>query len=65
MLSEKPIASITAKVPTSATGTAMSGMIVARRLAEEDEDHDDDEDEGLDQRVLDLADAVLHEFVVS
>ena len=30
VLSEKPIASITAKVPTSATGTAISGMIVAR-----------------------------------
>ena len=32
MLSEKPIASITAKVPTSDTGTAMSGMIDARQV---------------------------------
>ncbi len=32
MLSEKPSASITAKVPISATGTATMGMSVARRL---------------------------------
>ena len=32
VLMVKPIANITAKVPTSATGTAISGMIVARRL---------------------------------
>ena len=32
MLAENPIANITAKVPTSATGTAMIGISVARRL---------------------------------
>ena len=32
VLSEKPSASITAKVPISATGTAMSGISVARQL---------------------------------
>ena len=32
VLAEKPSASITAKVPTSATGTAMIGIRVARRL---------------------------------
>ena len=31
-LAEKPMASMTAKVPISATGTAMIGMIVARKL---------------------------------
>ena len=61
VLSEKPIASITAKVPISATGTASSGMSVARTAAEEEEDHEDDEDEGLDQRVLDLGHARLDE----
>jgi hypothetical protein len=32
VLAEKPSASMTAKVPTRATGTAMIGMMVARRL---------------------------------
>ena len=32
VLAEKPSASITAKVPISDTGTAISGMRVARRL---------------------------------
>ena len=32
VLAEKPSASMTAKVPTSATGTAMIGIRVARRL---------------------------------
>ena len=32
VLAEKPIASITAKVPISATGTAISGISVARKL---------------------------------
>ena len=32
VLAEKPSASMMAKVPTSATGTATMGMIVARRL---------------------------------
>ena len=32
VLAEKPSASMTAKVPISATGTAMMGMSVARRL---------------------------------
>ncbi len=32
VLAEKPSASMTAKVPIRATGTAMMGMIVARRL---------------------------------
>ncbi len=31
MLAEKPIAIITAKVPISETGTAISGMSVARK----------------------------------
>ena len=32
VLAEKPMASITAKVPISETGTAMAGTIVARKL---------------------------------
>ena len=32
VLAEKPSASMTAKVPISATGTAMMGMSVARKL---------------------------------
>ena len=61
VLAEKPIASITAKVPISETGTAISGMMVARSDAEEQEDHDDDEDEGLDQRLDHLVNALLDE----
>ena len=51
VLSEKPSASITANVPISDTGTAISGISVARTVAQEQEDHDHHQDERLDQGV--------------
>ena len=61
MLSEKPMASITAKVPISDTGTAISGISVARSIAQEQEHHDHDQHERLDQGVDHLVDALEHE----
>ena len=57
----KPSASITAKVPISETGTAISGMRVARKLPRNRIDDDDDEDERLEQRLHHLLDALLDE----
>ena len=40
---------MTAKVPTSATGTAMIGNEGGAQVAEEDKDDDGDQHKGLDQ----------------
>ena len=47
---------ITAKVPTSETGTATPGMRVARPVAQENKDDQDDEADGNEQRPLDITD---------
>ena len=57
VLMEKPSRGNTAKVPTSDTGTASSGMRVARNALEEDEHHQDDQGQGLEERLDDLLDA--------
>ena len=49
---------MTANVPISDTGTAISGISVARTLPEEQEDHDHHQHERLDQGVDHLVDAL-------
>ena len=56
MLIENPSGPKSAKVPTSETGIARSGIRVARRLPEEDEDDDQDEPERLEEGDHDLLD---------
>ena len=51
VLIEKPSTGITAKVPISDTGTASSGMIVARQVCRNRNTTSDDQDHRLDQRV--------------
>ena len=58
VLMEKPSSGKITNVPTSDTGTARTGISVAREALQEDEDDDDDEDERLEERLDDLADAL-------
>ena len=55
VLAEKPAASSTAKVPIRLTGTAITGMSVARKRAEEQEHHYDDQDERFQQGLDDTS----------
>ena len=52
---------MTANVPISDTGTAISGISVARTLPRNRKTTIDDQDERLDQGVDHLVDALLHE----
>jgi hypothetical protein len=55
---ESRTAGTAAKVPTSETGTASSGMSVARQPCRKDEHHDDDQQDRLEQSVLDFLHAL-------
>ncbi len=55
-LMEKPVAYMTAQVPSSATGTTSSRDDRVAEILQEDEHHHEDEGDGLDQRVDDLLD---------
>ena len=54
LFSEKPQRYITAKLPTSATGTAATGIIAARQLRQEQQHDEDDQADGDEQRALRL-----------
>ncbi len=49
---EKPNSGKSANVPTNDTGTASTGINVARQRLQENEDDDDDDDDGFDQSML-------------
>ena len=51
LLRLKPNTFITANVPTMATGTATSGITVARQFCRNDQHHDRDQPNGFEQRV--------------
>ena len=58
VLIEKPSNGKTANVPTSETGTASSGIKVARQSLQEDVDDEDDQGERFEERYDDLFDTL-------
>ena len=58
LLRLKPNPSITANVPTIATGTAISGMSVARQDCKKGQHHDRDENDGVAQRLEYLRESI-------
>ena len=61
LLRLNPIPFIAAKVPMIATGTAMSGMSVARQLWRKTEHHDGDQDDRVAKSLEHLVDGLADE----
>ncbi len=61
LFSEKPSAAMTAKVPTMATGTAISGMMAARQFCRNTSITSGHQDDRVAERVEDLVDRLADE----